>query len=236
MGLFDNFGDSVEFYENPEPRCPCVVVVDRKKHDASAPEVTRALEIFYDVVTTDKLAALRTEIAIVTSTLGIFNVRGVKVVSDFVGASDFAIPTSIPSCCICSLSKGLHKALDMVEERKHVYQTNGVAYFRPVIMLITYAGEDNDSSRDRELIAKRIHQIEQDRGAAVFGFGVQGADMNNLANIMSPRRPPKLLSEADIGGIFTWLANSMSSISQSQPGERIRLPDPNDFISGEPRD
>ncbi len=232
MGLFDNFGDSVEFYENPEPRCPCVVVVDRKKHDASAPEVTRALEIFYDVVTKDRLAALRTEIAIVTSTLGIFNVRGVKVVSDFVGADEFRIPTSIPSCCICSLSKGLHKALDMVEERKHVYQANGIAYFRPVIMLITYAGPDNDSSRDREMIAQRIHEAEYDRSAAVFGFGVQGADMGNLAEIMSPHRPPKLLSEADIGGIFTWLANSMSSISQSQPGERIRLPDPDNYICG----
>ena len=56
--------------------------------------------------------------------------------------------------------------------------------------------------------------------------------MGNLAEIMSPNRPPKLLSEADIGGIFTWLANSMSSISQSQPGERIRLPDPDNYISG----
>ena len=79
MGLFDNFGDSVEFYENPEPRCPCVVVVDRKMHDTSrAGGDPCPGDFFYDVVTTDRLAALRTEIAIVTSTLGVFNVSGVK--------------------------------------------------------------------------------------------------------------------------------------------------------------
>jgi len=228
----DSFENMVEFVENPEPRCPCVVIVDRKRHDANAPEVTRALEIFYDVVTKDPVARLRAEIAVITSTtLGALPGRRVQVASDFVTADEFQMP-EIRSCCICSLSAGLNEALDMVEERKRIYQANGIAYFRPVIMLITYAGDDLDGRQDRREISRRIREAEEDRHAAVFGFGVRGANMRSLTEIMSPRRPPKMLSEADIGGIFTWLANSVSSISQSQPGERIRLPDPNDFIPG----
>ena len=37
------------------------------------------------------------------------------------------------------------------------------------------------------------------------------------------------MSQAKIEDLFLWLSNSMSVISQSQPGDRVRLPTP-DFL------
>src|SRR5436853_7018961 len=64
--------DHVEFAENPDPRCPCVLLLDvsSSMHGESIAALNDGLKAFQQDVTRDAVAARRVEIAIVTFSSG----------------------------------------------------------------------------------------------------------------------------------------------------------------------
>src|SRR5689334_4646320 len=62
--LFDN---SLEFADNPEPRCPCVLVLDTSQSMAGEPiaALNRGLQVFRDELLAVPLARKRVEVAVV---------------------------------------------------------------------------------------------------------------------------------------------------------------------------
>src|SRR2546425_9044632 len=81
--------EAVEFAENPEPRCPCVLLLDTSGSMQGAPitALNEGLRTFKDDLIKNPLASLRVEVAVVT-----FD-NDVKVVRDFVTADQFEPPT-----------------------------------------------------------------------------------------------------------------------------------------------
>src|SRR5215510_7073987 len=59
---------ATEFAENPEPRCPCVLLLDTSGSMKGQPisELNRGLNAFRDELASDSLAAKRVEVAIIT--------------------------------------------------------------------------------------------------------------------------------------------------------------------------
>jgi uncharacterized protein YegL len=64
---------SVEFAENPEPRCACVLLLDTSGSMGGAPvaALNEGLTTFKDVLSKDPVASKRVEIAIVTFDSGL---------------------------------------------------------------------------------------------------------------------------------------------------------------------
>src|ERR1039457_3799210 len=58
----------VEFAENPEPRCPCLLLLDTSGSMSGKPieELNSGLVSFRDALNADSLAAKRVEVAIIT--------------------------------------------------------------------------------------------------------------------------------------------------------------------------
>ena len=81
--------EAVEFAENPEPRCPCVLLLDTSSSMQGAPidALNQGLRTFKDELMTDPLASRRVEVAVVT-----FDSE-VRVIQDFVTADQFQPPT-----------------------------------------------------------------------------------------------------------------------------------------------
>ena len=217
--------DMAEFVDNPEPRCPCVLLLD-VSGSMAGPRMDMlnfALNGFRETVAGDHLASLRAEIAIVS-----FDHR-VSMVQDFVTVDDFVPPRFTAGGGTRIAGAVLH-AFDMLDQRKREYRANSIAYFRPMVFLITDGYPEHDSAEEIMQATERIREEEAGRHAAFFSFGIEGADMDALAAMSPPNRPPLPLHHAQIGSIFQWLANSVSSISTSQPGQRIRLPDPARYL------
>src|SRR5579872_2007812 len=108
-----NLEDAVEFAENPEPRCPCVLLLDvsGSMKGAAIDALNAGLHAFRDSLAQDSLAARRVEVAIIT-----FG-SSVKLAQDFVTADSFHPPT-LTADGNTVMGAGIEQALDLTLARK----------------------------------------------------------------------------------------------------------------------
>lgn len=211
--------DVIEFAENPEPRCPCVLLLDASGSMNGAPidALNAGLHTFKDELNRDDIAKKRVEVAIVS-----FN-SDVEVVQDFVTADQFDPPTLIAEG-LTHMGSGIHKALDLVQDRKSQYRNNGVAYYRPWVFLITDGEPQGESESVVEAAAQRLQQEEENQRVAFFAVGVEDANIERLSQIVV--RTPLKLKGLNFQEMFIWLSASMQRVSQSQTNEQVPLPPP----------
>lgn len=203
-----------EFAINPEPRSACVLLVDTSGSMNGDPinQLNEGLKVFQEDIRNDVLASLRTEIAIVT-----FD-SSVNLIQDFITADEFVAPElSVEG--ITSMGAGLDYALQLVENRKNIYKTNAVPYYRPSIFLIT----DGEPTDDIEAAKQALHQAVNSDRVIFYPIGVAGANFDVLRNL-SPKIPPLRLKGLSFKEFFVWLSHSQKSVSASTPGEQVPLP------------
>jgi uncharacterized protein YegL len=204
-----------DFAENPEPRVPCVLVLDTSGSMQGDPvaQLNEGLALYKSELSADSLAAKRVEVAIVTF-------GPVQVPVDFTTAAQFE-PPALVADGDTPMGAAISKAIDMVTDRKQVYRSNGIAFYRPWIFLIT-DGAPTDAWHEA---AQRIKDGEKNKSFAFFSVGVEGADFSVLRQLSSAREPLKLKG-LRFRDLFQWLSNSQQSVSRSQPHETVPLENP----------
>lgn len=207
----------VEFADNPEPRCPCILLLDTSGSMTGAPikALNDGLAAFRDELMQDSLARRRVEIAVVA-----FGGE-VNVLQEFVTADNFTPPT-LQALGLTPMGTGIQKALDLLEARKAIYKANGVAYYRPWVFMITDGAPEGEPEGTVELAAQRIKQDESAKKVAFFAVGVEGADMATLTAISS--RPPLKLKGLHFVELFVWLSRSTQQVAKSKVGDQVALP------------
>jgi uncharacterized protein YegL len=213
--------ESVKFAENPEPRCPCVLLLDTSGSMTGAPieALNEGLQVFRDHLMKDSLASRRVEVAVVT-----FDSE-VRVLQDFVTALQFQ-PPILTAQGLTHMGQAITTALDMTRDEKTKYKRNGVTYFRPWIFMITDGEPQGEPESAVRQAAARIQDEETNKGVAFYAVGVEGANMARLAQMVSPERVPLKLRGLNFGELFAWLSASMQQISNSKPGQQVALPPP----------
>lgn len=210
--------EAVGFALNPEPRCPCILLLDvsGSMHGAPINALNDGLQIFRDALNQDDLAKKRVEVAIVT-----FDDKA-KVVQDFVTADLFQPPT-LKVGGLTYMGEGINKALDILQVRKALYKANAISYYRPWVFMIT----DGSPSDDNEVIdraAQRIRDEEKEKKVVFFGVGVEGVNMPRLSQIVD--RSPKKLQGLNFAEMFLWLSVNMTGVSHSKLDEQVPLTRP----------
>ncbi len=211
---------AVEFADNPEPRCPCVLLLDTSGSMDGAPvaALNDGLRVFKQDLAKDPLASRRVEVAVVA-----FD-SDVKVVQDFVTADQFEAP-ALTAQGTTHMGSAIHKALDMIQARKKQYNDNGVAYFRPWVFLITDGEPQGEPEEVVQRAAQRIKDEEANKRVAFFAVGVESANMARLAQ-MVVRTPVKLIG-LNFVEMFVWLSRSTQAVSHSQvDDQQVALPPP----------
>lgn len=214
--------DDVSFAENPDPRCPVVLVLDcsdSMTQPLAAGERTPlealsgGLDTLVAELSRDVLARRRVELSVVC-----FGTE-VGEPTPFATVDSLVLPELVPSG-VTSMGAALTAALDAIEERKRTYRANGVSYYRPWVLLIT----DGLPTDDVSAVSERLRAAEQDRSVAFFAVGVAGADLEVLASLSS--REPLLLSGIRFDELFVWLSASQARVSASDVGDAVALPSP----------
>lgn len=228
MSMQDSVGayDSAEFAENPEARCSIVMILDASG-SMGGPKidtVNRALVKFRDIIQEDPVTSLRADVAIIS-----FD-HEPRVALDFTNGTDFQPPVLTINGGT-NYSRAINLALDMVEARKQSYRDGGIAYYRSLAYFLTDGYPEHDTPGDLAQTAARLAEMEDSRGIAFFSFGISQegfpADLTELAKLAPDHRPPvELTNMEQLDGSIQWLSRSVAAVSQSQPGENIRLPEP----------
>ncbi|MFN4874838.1 MAG: vWA domain-containing protein [Aphanizomenon sp.] len=197
-----------EFVENPENRCPVILLLDTSGSMSGQPiqELNRGLAAFKE----DVMTSLSVEVAIVTF-------GPVRLTQDFVTIDHFT-PPKLEADGVTPMGAAIEYALDLLETRKQSYKDNGVHYYRPWVFLIT----DGAPTDDWQGAAQRVREEEEKRRILFFTVGVEGADMITLKQIAP--RPPVALNGLDFRSLFVWLSTSMKRVSSGKVGEAVALP------------
>lgn len=207
-----------EFVDNPENRCPVVLLLDVSKSMAGDPirELNAGIAAFKWHVQQDELAALRVEVAVIA-----FGGR-VEKISDFVTVDRLSIPP-LEAAGDTPMGAAINLAIDTLEARKAIYRDGGIQYYRPWLFLIT-DGEPSDRA-SFDAAAQRLDKAEADRRLSFFAVGVQGAKLESLQKVCSSHRPPLMLRGLDFRALFEWLSASVRTVSRGRiGGDMIQLP------------
>ena len=202
---------SDSFADNPEPRCPCVLLLDTSGSMGGSPihQLNQGIATFKEELLSDPLATKRVEVALVT-----FGPPSLE--SDFQTVANF-YPPVLNAGGDTPMGAAITLGIDLVKRRKQEYKSNGISYYKPWIILIT-DGAPTDGWKNA---AAAVKEGEAMKSFAFFAIGVEGADMDTLAQIST--RSPQKLKGLMFREFFMWLSASMKMVSSKNTDSPIQM-------------
>lgn len=221
MNDFMNF-DDIEFAENADPRCAISFVMDcsdsmtqvfESEHRSALDALNGGLDTLVAEIHKDPLSRRRVELSFVP--------YGTQVAdpTPFSTIENLALPDLKPMG-ITNTGAALTRALDSLDERKESYKQNGISYYQSQLFLLS----DGLSMDSLEEVSERIKKLEKEKKLAFFAVGVEGADLEQMSKIGV--RPALGLKGLKFDELFQWISQSAASVSASQVGDKIPLPNP----------
>jgi uncharacterized protein YegL len=206
--------NNVEFADNPEPRCACLLLLDTSgsMEGAKIAQLNAGLATFAEQLRADSMAAKRVEVAVISF-------GPVRVVQNFVTADTYS-PTTLKAGGNTPMGEAIERAVKLVSERKKAYRANGIGYYRPWIFLIS----DGEPTDDIAAASSLIRKGEAKKSFMFYSVGVENADIGKLAEVAV--RQPLRLKGLSFGQLFVWLSDSLSSVSRSQISDAPELTNP----------
>lgn len=208
-----------DLVDNPTMRVPVCICLDVSGSMDGDPiqELNRGVQLFYDAIRDDDMALYSAEVSVVT-----FGDQDAQCVANFACLTQPIDPPTFSASGGTPMGEGVNLALDLLESRKELYKKNGIDYYQPWLVLMS-DGLPNGSVSELNRAIQRTTQLVNDRKLTIFPIGIgPDADMDTLAKF-SPRRSPLRLKGLNFPQFFSWLSKSVSQVSQSMPGDEIKL-------------
>ncbi len=205
--------------DNPTPRIPVVICLDTSATMEGEPinDLNEALKSFYDAIYANEDSRYSAEICIITF--------GDKVKVE----SSFKLVTGPKNVNLIANGKTLmdgaiHKALDLLEERKTIYKKSGIPYYRPWLVIMTDGKISIEQQEHIQFAVNRCNKLETDRKITMFPIGIGKEANYKLLNKFSTKQRAFKITHSKFEIFFEWLSQGISVISSSQTGESINIP------------
>lgn len=204
--------------ENPSARIPVCLCLDISVSMSGQPikQLNSGIEQFYSELREDPRTAESCEVALVT-----FGFEA-ELVEDF-ETVDKKSNVNLKTNGTTNMTAGVKLALEKLSERKHKYKNNGVDYYQPWLIIMSDGAPDNP-----ELLAEYQQQtktMEADQKLTVMSIGIGNHANLELLSKFSNKKPGAFtLKGLKFQNFFAFLLQSMETVIQSNPGEKVKLP------------
>lgn len=202
-----------------EPHLACALLLDTSgsMHGTPIQNLCAAVQRFKENLSRDPIARNRVDVAIIS-----FNTEA-EMVSEFMPITEMPTP-NLTAYGRTNMAAGIQLAIDRVKQRTAFYQSLGTPCHKPWIFMIT-DGASTCNYQEMQDAARRIKE-EESKGShghlSFWALGVGNYDSSEMFEL-TPRVLE--LQNMDFNGIFDWLSESMSAISQSHVGDRTEFGD-----------
>lgn len=115
--------------------------------------------------------------------------------------------------------KAVLTALAAIQSQKDELRTNGIAYKRPILMLMS----DGESTDDWKAAASESLAAEVANKVTIFAIGV-GSDANLEDLGQFSRKGAVRIKGLNFKELFVWLSASVKAVSQTTSGNSAQLP------------
>lgn len=208
----EKYLEEVEFAENREPRCACVLLLDTSSSmkGERIEKLNKGYKLLLDTLQKDALAVLRVE-------LGVISFGGsVQTVQEFATVDQVHFQPLV-SDGGTPMGEAIKLGVEKLTTRQKRYRTTGVRCYRPWMFMIT----DGEPTDEWESAAALVREREKSKHLSFFAVGVDGANMGILKQISG--RNPLRLKGLDFVEMFIWLSASLASVAESDPGDDVQL-------------
>ena len=206
--------DEDDLATNPTPRVPICILLDTSSSMEGAPidELNEGVKLFIEALKMDEIACYSADISIIT-----FGGDVDKII-DFGPIDELIVPT-LQASGYTPMGEAAEEGLKNLEKRKSEYKNEMVEYFQPWMVLMT----DGQPTDEYESSARKISSLIQDKKMTIFPIGIGSSANMDVLNEFSPLRAPLKLQGLNFKGFFEWLSQSVTIVSQSIPGDKIKL-------------
>jgi len=231
------FGITLPANANYQPRCPTAIILDTSGSMAGEPieELSLAIPRLFAELRTDELTSLRVEPCIITCG------GDAKVLRNFAPVIEQGDATyTLVAAGETPMGAALQLAMEKVKARRDFYSSQGLASFRPTVLVLSDGKPTDDLWRSVSAELGALARDDQ-RGWTVIAVGVgPRADLGALASITAPTLPPLRLAGCRFAELFRWLSVSLRSGASRSPSATTAvglaaLPPVSSWASGKPQ-
>jgi len=204
---------------NPAPRCPVLLLLDVSGSMSGAPvqELREGLKQFLHETSDDETASMSVELEVIT-----FGGE-VNIVSPFAPVSTINDnPPALSANGDTPMGEALILADKELKERRRLYKNKGISSYKPWVVLMTDGCPNDDWQRP----AESMKALAEQKKLQYIGIGIgDDADFDTLREIMPQHPGPVKLKGLCFKEFFSWLTDSLKSVSASSVPEQdnIRL-------------
>lgn len=217
-----------ELAENPTPRVPICLCLDTSAsmniptgegYETRIQALQKGVESLIRELNEDEIARYSAELSVLT-----FNDR-TKCLMEFTNISKVRAFPTMQASGMTNMGEAVNRGLDMLEEEKERYRSQGVDYYQPWLIIMT-DGMPNGRVDELERAFERTSRMVRARKLVVIAVGIgKDAGMQCLDRF-SPSLPAMRLKGMRFREFFAWISSSIKQVSQSMPGEELVLTEP----------
>jgi uncharacterized protein YegL len=226
-----NVQHGLTLYENPQARCPVVLLLDVSGSMTGEPitELEKGILKFFQEVASDPFARLSVEVAVVT--------YGGRVTAPltFLSCANGRLPDipSLQAGGYTPMGEAIDVGRRLISWRRGHYRHSGISAYKPWMVLLT-DGMPNDPWEKSAACAREEAETDQ---LVFFGVGVgPDADFEALTQILPAQNPPLKLKGLRFKPFFRWLSDSLRAVSRDSTESEVDLPSPNEWTANEGED
>ena len=202
---------------NPAPRCPVMLLLDTSGSMSDGPieELREGLQQFLRETSDDETASMSVELEIIT-----FGGE-VKIAAPFAPVNVINDnPPQLAATGSTPMGEALTLADKELKERRRLYKNKGISSYKPWVILMTDGGPNDDWEKP----AQAMRALGEQRKLQYIGIGIgESADFDTLRGILPEHPGPVKLKGLCFREFFSWLTDSLKSVSASSVIEQDKV-------------